>query len=119
MNQGRIWCVVNPTVGLPLLLGSVCVTSLIVHTAVLTHTTWYGNLYQGKAKHDPSLSLNTSTAPAALASATQPAFTITVTPNAAAPGKTETAFTVTVAPNTALAANTATPAKKVVLAQAR
>lgn len=38
MNQGRIWCVVNPTVGLPLFLGSVAVTSLIVHYSVLTHS---------------------------------------------------------------------------------
>ena len=38
MNQGRIWCVVNPTVGLPLFLGSVALTSLAVHAAVMTHT---------------------------------------------------------------------------------
>ncbi|NEP82323.1 MAG: light-harvesting protein, partial [Okeania sp. SIO3B3] len=30
MNQGRIWCVVNPTVGLPLFLGGVAAISLIV-----------------------------------------------------------------------------------------
>jgi light-harvesting protein B-800-850 alpha chain len=46
MNQGRIWCVVNPTVGLPLFLGSVAVTSLIVHACVLTHTSWFGNYWQ-------------------------------------------------------------------------
>lgn len=51
MNQGRIWCVVNPTVGLPLFLGSVAITSLIVHASVMTHTTWMGNYWQGgKAK---------------------------------------------------------------------
>jgi light-harvesting protein B-800-850 alpha chain len=49
MNQGRIWCVVNPTVGLPLFLGSVAITSLIVHASVMTHTTWMGNYWQGKA----------------------------------------------------------------------
>ena len=47
MNQGRIWTVVHPTVGLPLFLGSVAITSLIVHFAVLTHTTWMGNYWQG------------------------------------------------------------------------
>ena len=31
MNQGRIWCVVKPTVGLPLFLGSVAIISLLVH----------------------------------------------------------------------------------------
>ena len=47
MNQGRIWCVVHPTVGLPLLLGSVAVTSLIVHASVMTHTTWMSSYWQG------------------------------------------------------------------------
>jgi light-harvesting protein B-800-850 alpha chain len=36
MNQGRIWCVVNPTVGLPLFLGSVTLIALVVHYHVLT-----------------------------------------------------------------------------------
>jgi light-harvesting protein B-800-850 alpha chain len=41
MNQGRIWCVVHPTVGLPLLLGAVATIALIVHFAILNHTTWF------------------------------------------------------------------------------
>ena len=48
MNQGRIWCVVKPTVGLPLFLGSVALTSLAVHTAVLNNTPWMANFYSGK-----------------------------------------------------------------------
>ena len=31
MNNGRIWCVVKPTVGLPLFLGGVAVIALTVH----------------------------------------------------------------------------------------
>ncbi len=50
MNQARIWCVVKPTVGLPLLLGTVLLTSFIVHFAVLSHTTWFSAYWQGKAK---------------------------------------------------------------------
>ncbi|MCA3562499.1 MAG: light-harvesting protein [Aestuariivirga sp.] len=51
MNQGRIWCVVNPTVGLPLFIGGVAVTSLVVHASVMTHTTWVSDFWQGgKAK---------------------------------------------------------------------
>jgi light-harvesting protein B-800-850 alpha chain len=45
MNQGRIWCVVNPSVGLPLFLGSVAITSLIVHYAVLSNTSWFSALW--------------------------------------------------------------------------
>jgi light-harvesting protein B-800-850 alpha chain len=49
MNQGRIWTVVKPTVGLPLLLGSVVVMVFLVHFAVLTHTTWVAKFMNGKA----------------------------------------------------------------------
>jgi len=47
MNQGRIWCVVNPTVGLPLFLGSVAVIALLVHLALITSTDWFAAYWQG------------------------------------------------------------------------
>ena len=47
MNQGRIWTVVKPTVGLPLLLGSVTVIAILVHYAVLSHTTWFPKYWNG------------------------------------------------------------------------
>lgn len=47
MNQGRIWCVVNPTVGLPLFLGTVLVISLLIHFVVLTNTDWFPAFIQG------------------------------------------------------------------------
>jgi light-harvesting protein B-800-850 alpha chain len=47
MNQGRIWTVVKPTVGLPLFLGAVTVIALLVHYAVLTHTTWFSAYWNG------------------------------------------------------------------------
>lgn len=50
MNQGRIWCVVKPTVGLPLFLGAVATTSLIVHAAILFNTDWYPAYYNGGKK---------------------------------------------------------------------
>lgn len=50
MNQARIWLVVNPTVGLPLFLGTVLFIALAVHYAILSHTTWYGDYWQGGAK---------------------------------------------------------------------
>lgn len=53
MNQAGIWLVVKPTVGLPLLLGSVAVTSLIVHYAVLSHSTWYPAYLQGNQHVKP------------------------------------------------------------------
>ncbi len=49
MNQGRIWCVVNPTVGLPLFLLGVAVIAFTVHFAILSNTTWFGAFFQGSA----------------------------------------------------------------------
>lgn len=48
MNQGRIWTVVNPTVGLPALLGGVAIMVFAVHFAVLENTTWVAAYMNGK-----------------------------------------------------------------------
>ncbi len=55
MNQGRIWTVVKPTIGLPLFLGAVATTSLIVHYAILSHTTWFPAYWQGGMKKAASI----------------------------------------------------------------
>ena len=96
MNQGRIWCVVSPTVGLPLFLGSVALTSLVVHASVMSHTTWMSNYWQGKAARvaqntqptaqtasigNSGVSMTVTQVPGT--SAASPAsFVITVTPSA-------------------------------------
>lgn len=49
MNQGRIWCVVKPTLGLPLFLGIVLLTSLIVHFSVLWNTGYFPAFWSGGA----------------------------------------------------------------------
>lgn len=49
MNNGRLWTVVNPTVGLPLLLGGVITVSLIVHASVLTNVEWFAAFWNGAA----------------------------------------------------------------------
>ena len=76
MNQGRIWCVVHPTVGLPLFLASVALTSLAVHTAVMTHTTW-----MSVTGAPAAFSMKITPVPAT--DATPASFVVTVTPNAA------------------------------------
>ncbi len=86
MNQGRIWCVVKPTVGLPLFLGSVATIAIVVHASILTHTTWFGGYWQGGAK---AKAASTTTAPVA---------GVTVTPTANADGTTS--FVVSVTPST-------------------
>ena len=47
MNQGRIWTVVKPTVGLPLFLGTVLLISILIHHLVMNNTTWFSAFYQG------------------------------------------------------------------------
>jgi light-harvesting protein B-800-850 alpha chain len=73
MYYGRIWCVVKPSVGIPLMLGAVAVTSLVVHIGVLTHTSWYPAFLEGgknkmhseiAAPAAPSLALTSPATPA-------------------------------------------------------
>jgi len=49
MIYGKMWLVVKPSVGVPLLLGSVAVSSFLVHFMLLTHTTWLPKYYEGAA----------------------------------------------------------------------
>ncbi len=79
MNQGKIWLVVKPTVGLPLFLGGVTVIALSVHAAILTHTDWYPGYYNGgqKAKAAAAAAM-AAPAPTAVA-------VVTPAPDAAAP----------------------------------
>jgi light-harvesting protein B-800-850 alpha chain len=49
MIYGKMWLVVKPSVGIPLILGAVAVSSFAVHYALLTHTTWLPKYYEGGA----------------------------------------------------------------------
>ena len=62
MINGKMWLVVKPTVGIPLMLGGVVVASLAVHTAILANTTWFPAFLQGKPR--AAASLNDGNAPA-------------------------------------------------------
>jgi light-harvesting protein B-800-850 alpha chain len=99
MNQGRIWCVVNPTVGLPLFLGSVALTSLVVHASVLSNSTWFASFMQGGAK--TSAAAESTIAPVAATMETSShALAVNVTP-----GADKASFVISVTPKaTTLAA---------------
>ena len=47
MNNAKIWLVVPPAVGVPLILGSVVVGSVAIHTGVLINTNWLDNYWAG------------------------------------------------------------------------
>jgi light-harvesting protein B-800-850 alpha chain len=109
MNQGRIWCVVNPTVGLPLFLGSVAVTSLIVHYSVLSNTSWFSSYWNGKAKvkaasvePTPSVAMNSANG--------APGLVISVAPVAGNGANAETSYVITVAPKPVATAQAETSA---------
>lgn len=48
MNNAKMWLVVKPTVGIPLFLTAVAVSSFAVHIAVLSKTNWYEDYLVGK-----------------------------------------------------------------------
>jgi light-harvesting protein B-800-850 alpha chain len=86
MNQGRIWCVVNPTVGLPLFIGGVAVTSLVVHASVMTHSTWVSKFFEGSTAAQAASAETTVSPLASNVTKTDQGYVITVTvaPDAAA-----------------------------------
>lgn len=62
MIYGKLWLVVKPTVGIPLFLGAVAVSSFAVHYMLLTHTTWLKKYYNGSAPAAAAMIETTPTA---------------------------------------------------------
>lgn len=60
MIYGKIWCVVKPSVGIPLFLSAVAVSSFAVHLTLLNTAPWLKNYYVGGQK-----AATAATAPAA------------------------------------------------------
>lgn len=48
MNNAKMWLVVKPSTGVPLLLAGVAVGSLLVHVAVVSQGTWYSDYVAGR-----------------------------------------------------------------------
>ncbi len=65
MIYGKLWLVVKPTVGIPLFLGAVAVSSFAVHYMLLTHTTWLKKYYNGNTPAAAAMIETTPTAAAA------------------------------------------------------
>lgn len=63
MIYGKIWCVVKPSVGIPLMLATVAVSSFAVHYALLTTTTWLPKYYEGGHKAVAAAPAPTAEAP--------------------------------------------------------
>ncbi len=50
MIYGKLWCVVKPSVGIPIIIGAVAVASFSVHLALVTNTTWVKGFLNGGNK---------------------------------------------------------------------
>ncbi|MBU3712194.1 MAG: light-harvesting protein [Limnohabitans sp.] len=50
MIYGKLWCVVKPSVGIPIIIGAVAVASFSVHLAIVSNTTWVKAFLNGGNK---------------------------------------------------------------------
>ncbi len=73
MNQGKVWRVVNPTVGVPIFLGSVVIASLVVHGGLMINTDWFGSYWNGGLKAAAAAKAAAVKAPDTLMSQAPPA----------------------------------------------
>jgi light-harvesting protein B-800-850 alpha chain len=62
MIYGKIWCVVKPSVGIPLFLGAVAVSSFAVHYMLTTQTTWVKRFLNGSGAAAATAAAPTDTA---------------------------------------------------------
>ena len=49
MIYGKLWCVVKPSVGIPIIIAAVAFASFNVHLALVNNTTWVKAFLQGNA----------------------------------------------------------------------
>ncbi|NCW77135.1 MAG: light-harvesting protein [Oxalobacteraceae bacterium] len=55
MIYGKMWCVVKPSVGIPIVIGAVAVASFSVHLALTLNTTWVKKFLNGSAAQVSSI----------------------------------------------------------------
>ena len=49
MIYGKLWCVVKPSVGIPIIIADVAFASFNVHLQLVNNTTWVKGFLQGNA----------------------------------------------------------------------
>ncbi|MFN7857376.1 light-harvesting protein [Acidovorax sp.] len=50
MIYSKMWCVVKPSVGIPIFIAAVAISSFSVHLALTMNTTWVKDFLNGGAK---------------------------------------------------------------------
>ena len=64
MIYGKLWCVVKPSVGIPLFLSAVAISSFAVHLTLLNTAPWLKNYYVGGATKSAAAEAPATTAAA-------------------------------------------------------
>ena len=72
MIYGKMWCVVKPSVGSPVIIGAVAVGSFLVHLSLTLNTTWVKKYLNGGAAEVSAMQPDT-VQPVALLIAQDPA----------------------------------------------
>ena len=56
MIYGKLWTVVRPSVGIPIIIGAVAIASFSVHLALTLNTTWVKKFLNGSAAQTAAIS---------------------------------------------------------------
>lgn len=56
MICGKLWTVVRPSVGIPIIIGAVAIASFSVHLALTLNTTWVKKFLNGSAAQTAAIS---------------------------------------------------------------
>jgi light-harvesting protein B-800-850 alpha chain len=62
MIYHKMWLVVKPTVGIPVFLGAVAISSFAVHLAVISQVDWYKSYANGSPAAKKTAEAQTNTA---------------------------------------------------------
>jgi light-harvesting protein B-800-850 alpha chain len=54
MIYGKMWLHVKPSIGIPVFLGAVAISSFAVHSALLNNTTWVKRFLNGSPTANPT-----------------------------------------------------------------
>jgi light-harvesting protein B-800-850 alpha chain len=61
MNNAKLWLVVKPTVGIPVFLSAVAISSFLVHLLLVLKTGWMEDYYSGSFGEEAALTVVTDT----------------------------------------------------------
>lgn len=63
MIYGKMWCVVKPSVGIPIFIAAVAIASFSVHLALTINTTWVKKFLNGNPQAVATASASADAAP--------------------------------------------------------